>query len=508
MSNRALASASRKRGTFKDPAAYEKLFEHLKYIGNGKYEILPFDATIRGDKHNGKLPHNVPVKIKNWDGLADWANISTNNLRSILAMFPNGYDSGKKSRMTADPHAAEYDLTVCHQLLVKKYGKNGVIVEKGGKSVDSFGRLLYLMNDRKDPAYFTLEQFQEAKNNPRFHDANGEITYGNLGAIRRVMLFAAMEADESPLKLSNFRFKENDEWSTKGKKNIGGKKDTYLQPEELDAFIMAINRLDVLVLYRLIFEGMSRVSSGCLMGKDDVDGRGYRCFMIETQNACLMFEPKVKKSKTGGKVKRFFTNETMAFFKRYLLEQDIKGAWFPFKQSYYQEALRAAGLRAGLWRFKTAGRNDTLEKNEKLDLSAPRGNGQFLVYKLVAFNNRSKGTVEHQKEYVIEGKMTSSHIVGKHTGVSIAGLHGFSLDNCAEQAGTEPSTIRDFYHGTLGVDLQKVVMGERTYQPWNEYIKEHIDPLFRKRYNELRRGNVAPDAADQAAAAVKGVDEE
>lgn len=73
----------------------------------------------------------------------------------------------------------------------------------------------------------------------------------------------------------------------------------------------------------------------------------------------------------------------------------------------------------------------------------------------------------------------------KHTFVSLAGLHGFSLDNCAEQCGTDPTTIRDFYHGTLGVGLQKVVTGVQTFVPWRDWIRDFVNPLYTKRYNEL-----------------------
>jgi len=81
--------------------------------------------------------------------------------------------------------------------------------------------------------------------------------------------------------------------------------------------------------------------------------------------------------------------------------------------------------------------------------------------------------------------MTTTHTVGKHTFVSIAGLHGLSLDDCAEQCGTDPTTIRDFYHGTLSDKLRGVILGEKTYEPWREWISRVIEPLYTNRYNEL-----------------------
>ncbi len=53
---------------------------------------------------------------------------------------------------------------------------------------------------------------------------------------------------------------------TTGKKNIGGKKEDYLQEKELEAYVDNINEIDTLVLYRLSLEGGGRISSQLLMG--------------------------------------------------------------------------------------------------------------------------------------------------------------------------------------------------------------------------------------------------
>jgi hypothetical protein len=37
-------------------------------------------------------------------------------------------------------------------------------------------------------------------------------------------------------------------------------------------------------------------------------------------------------------------------------------------------------------------------------------------------------------------------------------------------------------------------MGVRTFVPWHEYIKDTINPLFQRRYNELRRQGVNMEA--------------
>jgi dihydrofolate reductase len=61
------------------------------------------------------------------------------------------------------------------------------------------------------------------------------------------------------------------------------------------------------------------------------------------------------------------------------------------------------------------------------------------------------------------------------------------LENCAQQKRHRCGTLKDWYHGTLGVDLENVVMGGRTFQPWREWIQKVIDPLYNNRYNELMR---------------------
>jgi dihydrofolate reductase len=211
---------------------------------------------------------------------------------------------------------------------------------------------------------------------------------------------------------------------------------------------------------------------------------GYLCQPFWDLNCLSMFEPKVEESKTGGKVKRYFAPETMSFFQRYIKDFNITGAWVrrysseEHNSASYNSSIKLAGYRAGLWRFKKAQKGQDLAEGEKL---AP--NGQ--VYRLKAVSNNQKGTQHAHKEWLTEGKMTTSYTVMKHTFVSLAGLHGLSLDDCAEQCGTDPTTIRDFYQGTLGDKLRSVILGEKTFEPWKDWIERFVDPLYTKRYNEL-----------------------
>jgi hypothetical protein len=487
MSNRQLASAKQRRGEITTAEDIHRVFSHLikakPTLADPKtnpWKLKPFKGIIRGNKNQSRLPHNVEVAIRNGMQYADYLNISKNTFLTLIYKdFPTG--SPLSSKTLADVKVTEYQKTLCHQYLERRY-KNPVtkIWTGAGKTVDAMGQNLFMMFSQHDPALFTLEQFQQAKNDPRFFDPQGKIKFAPLSQIRCIMKFTALQIEDSPLSQRRFQFIEGDEWDTTGKKKIGGKKEDFLQDFELKAYVGHISEIDTLVIHRLGVEGGGRISSQLFMGKTV---NGYRCQALWDLGFITMFEPKVESSKTGGKVKRFFAPETMTFFKRYVDDFNIIGSWFnrfPSEQHNYQSysaSLKLAGLRAGLWRFKFA-KGQALEEGEK---TAP--NGQ--IFRLKPTLSTKKGTQTYRKQWVTEGKMTTSHTVMKHTFVSLAGLHGFSLDNCAEQCGTDPTTIRDFYHGTLGVELQKAIMGERTYMPWRDWIRDFVNPLYTKRYGEL-----------------------
>ena len=497
MSSHSIASPKQRRGEITTDEAVNKLYTHLKKElpqpadpKNNPWKIKPFKGVIYGDKHNSALPHNVEVEIKNGSQYADYLNIAKNTLLTLIYRdFPNG--SPTSARTLADATVAEYQKTLCHTYLAKRY-QNPVTGEwtKQGEGVNALGQYLYMKNNRKDPALFTLEDFQNAKKDQRFYDEQGKAKFSPLSHLRCIMQFTAMQIPYSPLSERHFQFMDGDEWDTTGKKNIGGKKDDYLQEKELIAYVNNINEVDTLVLHRLSLEGGGRISSELLMGTKLPNG--YLCQAFWDLNTLSMFEPKVESSKSGGKVKRIFVPETMAFFKRYIDDFNIKGAWFKrtdsSTQNYYESysnSIQLAGLRAGLWRYKTAHKGQSLADGEHL---APDGR----VYRLKAVSNNQKGTVDQRKQWITEGKMTTTHTVGKHTFVSLAGLHGLSLDDCAEQCGTDPTTIRDFYHGTLGDKLRGVILGEKSFEPWKDWIHRVIEPLYTQRYNELMKKGKTP----------------
>lgn len=470
----------------------ERLFERLKkdkpepaHPEKNPWKLKPFRGIIRGDFHQSSLPHDVEVIIKNGKQYADYLNISKRAfLYLIYNDFPNGAPT--KSKTLGDAKVAEYEKTLCHQYLQRHYA-DPVTGEwsDAGKNVDAHARNLYMIFGQRDPALFTLEDFRKAKNDSRFYDkARKKVKAHTLSHTKCIMKFAALQIKDSPLNRDHFQFVDGDEWYSAGLKNIGGKIDDYLTETELVEYVNHINEIDALVAHRVGLEGMGRISSVLYMGRKTPDG--YQCQLLPTLNAISYFEPKLSERAGNGKGKRYYVPETIDFIQGYLRDFDIKGAWFnrfPSEQHNYDSfarSLKLAGLRAGIWRYKTAKKGEELEEGEKL---SPDGR----VYRLIAWNNTKKGTIEYQKEFVTEGKMTTTHTVMKHTGVSLAGLHGLSLENCSQQSGTDSSTLKQFYHGTLGVDLTKAIMGERTYEPWRDWIKRVIDPLYRNRYNQLMK---------------------
>ncbi len=508
MATRVLASPKQRRGEITTDEDVNRVFKHLykekptpAHPETNPWKVKPFTGIIRGDFKQSSLEHDTEVTIKNGMQLADYLNISKRSLLYLIYTdFPNGAPTS--ARTLADATVAEYQKTLCHQYLAKHYQNPLTDVwTKGGDAVDSMGQYLYMKYGRRDPALFTLEDFQQAKKDPRFYDEQGKMKFSPLSRLRCIITFAALQVEDSPLTQKHFRFTEGDEWDTTGKKNIGSKKDDYLQEKELEVFVKNINEIDTLVLHRLSLEGGGRISSQLLMGTKT--STGYLSQAFWEQGAINMFEPKVELSKTGGKVKRYFVPATMAFFKRFVdgefegkIEgKKIVGAWFhrydSLEQNHesYATSLRLAGLRAEIWRYKTATKTQTLLEGEKL---APDGR----VYQLKPIVDNQRGTTRYSKQWLTEGKMTTSHTVGKHTFVSLAGLHGLSLDDCADQCGTDPPTIKDFYHGTLGDKRKAAILGVKEFTPWIQWINEFVEPLYTNRFKELlKQGKTTVDMA-------------
>lgn len=171
-----------------------------------------------------------------------------------------------------------------------------------------------------------------------------------------------------------------------------------------------------------------------------------------------MYEPKVKKLE-----ERYFANSTMNFIRTYIRDFNITGKLFRQGRTLdalYEEARRRlflAGLNAGI--FRVTG---------------------YKTQKIV-----SKGKVKTRRVPIYEGKPPSTHLL-KHTFVSLASLHGFGLNDVAEQTGTDPSILKKYYLGVGKQKLKAVILGEYDFVPWNKWIDEILVPHYRKRYAQLK----------------------
>ena len=101
---------------------------------------------------------------------------------------------------------------------------------------------------------------------------------------------------------------------------------------------------------------------------------------------------------------------------------------------------------------------------------------------------RTRQTYSHRLEFA--GQLTdiektlSSHIL-KHTFVSQASARGVSLDTISDQTGTDPTTLKDYYQAR-NVAKQRHELLAEPYdpEPFGVWVKS-LDPLYKKRYEEL-----------------------
>lgn len=148
------------------------------------------------------------------------------------------------------------------------------------------------------------------------------------------------------------------------------------------------------------------------------------------QNRVQVFESKLKK-KGNPYVTKIFMQCTMDFLRRYITDYGISGEIFKWTQGKYYRSLRSAGTKAGI------------------------------------------------------RKAVSTHIL-KHTFVTQGGRHGITLDSIVRQTGTDAKTLQDFYSG-LGEERQRAdILGvDLKYEKWSDWINK-LDPVFVKRYNEIK----------------------
>ncbi len=458
---------SKLRGTVKFKEDLLAIFRHLKKNPQEpdpikSWAVVPFEGKI-----NGKTQ-----RIDNKRALAAYFGISHMKLYDILKKNPHGVVDASKPKTVQPESARQYQETIIHTEIIKRYAKyinpqTGLLTGHGA-SVDRMGENLFFMFKR-DPALLTKEQYVQAVRDPRFAKADGSIKVEQLSKIRLVLDTAAQLKD---VPISGYKFRDGDEFYERGLQIKGGKLELYLQEHELIQFVKNIDCIDTLVMHRLGLEAGSRISSAMLVSRENI---------LFDLNTIVMYEPKVKK-----KEKRIFATETLDFINMYIRECPkptpqnprnigIIGKLFERHKSAgknyqsYNSSIRRAGFNAGLWGYQTDAKGKPMFTEKTV---RKRGGG---------------GALGKEKHYLTEGKLTTSHTTMKHTFVSLSSQHGFSIDDCARQTGTKASTLTDFYHGGGESTLLALILGKRTFVPWHVWIRETIDPLYRKQYTDLKR---------------------
>jgi len=146
-------------------------------------------------------------------------------------------------------------------------------------------------------------------------------------------------------------------------------------------------------------------------------------------NQINMYEPKRKTY-----VLREFHPKTIQFIKQYCIDFGITGnkRLYPRNAQTYNQDLKQAGKKAGL------------------------------------------------------GFDLTSHTAMKHSFVSQASSHGVPLETVSEQSFTDPQTLREFYLGIDRTKIRRDLFGEGEHpEPYHKWL-ERLDPLYWKRYNEIK----------------------
>ena len=221
-----------------------------------------------------------------------------------------------------------------------------------------------------------------------------------------------------------------EEFSTTGLKRPKGlRKQWFLEDEEITRLIEAIDRDDLLVAFVVALLSGGRASS--VMPTET--GKGVRPMDIDEKNSgILMFEPKRKKY-----MLRLFHRKVIELLRKHIMTHGIK-------------------------------------PNEPIFLSY----GTMRVFlKDVALKARISKLND----------MHGSWHITKHTFVSQGMYHGLSMEVVVEQAGTDATTLLDFYAGMKEKKLRAELLGEKIeVEPFHAWaLRVIIEPALR-RYEQLR----------------------
>jgi len=499
------ASTYTMRGNLKFQEDMNRFFNHIELDPKERtgWRLIPFVDVIRESKyHASKLPRNEKVQIKNWAAYWDYFQIDPKKGFELLKKWKK---IGKPTRAvrTAEPDENKaYQDTLCYQFIKAKYRTN----EKREPLVQSMGLKLYVAYGNRDPAYFTAEQFKDFVFKPYNLNPDGTRKFHAVSHIRCVIdsILAALTTTayrDFELPLKNFRFVKGDVFDTTGLKNIGGKREDYLHQEpaneQLKAFVENVSELDTLVIHRVMLEGGGRISAtSSLMRKN----------IFPMEQKALFFEPKMKHRSKGYQVYKYFCKSTMDMLQQYIIDAGLTTKDYIFKRhenidkniDSFNESFSNAGLRAKLWRWKHANDSDapTTIKFGANDLKVHVDRGETFYdvvtgerYNRLYYITASslKGKEVNLKNYLTEGLVTTSHVVGKHTFASLSGQHGFSLEDMSEQVGTDTGTLAQYYRGGGSQKLQSM-MGIKTqdFVPWLEWVNGWVTDLYTRQYKKLK----------------------
>jgi integrase len=201
----------------------------------------------------------------------------------------------------------------------------------------------WLMLDKKHPLSWTRDDlvmlftgnFPDAEKRQmwieHFATDEGRLAYERAVALRQVIfLLRRYKPDicfEDDIKKTGI-------FGTKGLKSKGKKRTWYLHEDDIHRLIQAIDKPDVLVLFRIGIECGARIGSITRVKVSDIDF---------TQRAINMYESKVRTYTL-----RYFHSLTMSFIRQYISDYPIKNELFPRPKSFYESEISKLGKLAGL----------------------------------------------------------------------------------------------------------------------------------------------------------------
>jgi site-specific recombinase XerD len=212
-----------------------------------------------------------------------------------------------------------------------------------------------------------------------------------------------------------------DEFSTRGLKRPKARKMWCLEDKDITRLIQATPRHDLLLTEEIGMKSGGRISS--ILGIRPLD-----CNF--EQNIISMYEPKIEDYQP-----RLFNQGCMNRLKQYI--QDYKIApdkpLFP-SYSTIRKALKTIAKQAGIPQLAS---------------------------------------------------MTGATHIFKHTFVTQGAFHGLSIETIANQTGTNPNTLQDFYMGVKEKKLRHELFGEKLDSlPYHEWVQT-FEPLWNEQYNAI-----------------------